>query len=58
MPPPMGRTKLASETPTVRPGDPAPLFTLHSHDGREISLEALRGQRVVIAFMAWAFTNT
>ena len=55
---PVGRTKLASATPTLRVGDTAPAFTLRSHDGREISLEGLRGRPVVIAFFAWAFTNT
>lgn len=54
----MGRTKMASETPTVKAGAPAPAFTLRSHDGREISLDGLRGKRVVIAFFAFAFTNT
>lgn len=55
---PTGRTKIASATATLKAGDPAPDFTLRSHDGREISLAALRGQRVVIAFFAFAFTNT
>lgn len=55
---PTGRTKLATETPTLKAGEPAPAFTLRSHDGREISLASLRGQRVVIAFFAFAFTNT
>ncbi len=56
--PPTGRTKLATQTPTLRVGDPAPAFTLRAHDGREISLAELRGKRVVIAFFAWAFSNT
>lgn len=56
--PPVGRTKIATETANARVGDPAPPFTLRSHDGREISLASLRGQRVVIAFFAWAFSNT
>jgi len=55
---PMGRSKLASETPTVKVGTKAPALTLRSHDGREISLEGLRGKRVVLAFFAFAFTNT
>ena len=55
---PTGRTKLATQTATLKVGDAAPDFTLRSHDGREISLAALRGQRVVIAFFAFAFTNT
>ncbi len=55
---PTGRTKLASRTPTLKVGDPAPAFALRAHDGRDISLSALRGKRVVIAFFAFAFTNT
>jgi peroxiredoxin len=55
---PIGRTKVATETPTLKVAERAPGFTLRSHDGREISLAGLRGQRVVIAFFAFAFTNT
>jgi peroxiredoxin len=55
---PKGRTKMATETKTLKVGDPAPDFTLRSHDGREIHLAALRGQSVVLAFFAFAFTNT
>jgi len=56
--PPKGRTKIASETKTLKVGDTAPDFTLRSHDGREITLSAFRGQSVVLAFFAFAFTNT
>jgi peroxiredoxin len=49
---------MASETKTLKVGDVAPDFTLRSHDGREIKLSAFRGQRVVLAFFAFAFTNT
>lgn len=56
--PPKGRTKLATETSTLRVGDLAPAFTLRSHDGREISLGSMRGKKVVLAFFAFAFTNT
>lgn len=56
--PPVGRTKLATETPTLHVGDAAPDFKLRSDDGREVSLADLRGQRVVIAFFAFAFSNT
>lgn len=49
---------MATETATLRVGDPAPDFTLAAHDGRAITLAALRGQRVVLAFFAWAFSNT
>jgi peroxiredoxin len=55
---PKGRTKIASETKTLKVGDVAPDFTLRSHDGREIKLSDFRGQRVVVAFFAFAFTNT
>jgi peroxiredoxin len=56
--PPKGRTKLASETKTLRVGDAAPDFTLRSHDGREITLSTFRGQSVILAFFAFAFTGT
>jgi hypothetical protein len=55
---PKGRTKIASETKTLKVGDAAPDFTLRAHDGREIKLLAFRGQRVVLAFFAFAFSNT
>jgi hypothetical protein len=55
---PKGRTKIATETKTLRVGDAAPDFTLRAHDGRAITLSALRGQRVVVAFMAFAFSGT
>ena len=55
---PTGRTKVATQTSTLKIGDAAPAFTLRSHDGRDISLEALRGRPVVLAFFAFAFTNT
>jgi peroxiredoxin len=57
-PPPKGRTKVATETKTLRVGDHAPDFTLRSHDDRDIRLADLRGQRVVLAFFAFAFTRT
>lgn len=57
-PRPKGRTKLATRTATLQVGDRAPAFELPAHDGRQISLEALRGQRVVLAFFAFAFTAT
>ena len=55
---PKGRTKLATQTNTLKVGDPAPDFTLRSHDGREITLSSFRGRTVVLAFFAFAFTNT
>ena len=55
---PKGRTKVATQTKTLKVGDVAPDFTLRSHDGREITLTKLRGKNVVVAFFAFAFTNT
>jgi peroxiredoxin len=45
-------------TKTLKVGDIAPDFSLRSHDGREIKLTAFRGQRVVLAFFPFAFSNT
>jgi peroxiredoxin len=56
--PPKGRTKIATATKTLKVGDVAPDFMLRSHDGREIKLSAFRGQRVVVAFFPFAFSNT
>jgi peroxiredoxin len=56
--PPKGRTKIATETKTLKVGDAAPDFALRSHDGREIKLSAFRGQRVVLAFFPFAFSST
>lgn len=53
-----GRTSLASETPTVKVGDPAPDFTLGSHTGEEFHLADKRGTNVVIAFYPFAFSGT
>lgn len=55
---PMGRNKIATETKTLHVGDAAPDFSLRAHDGTAVTLSALRGRRVVIAFFAFAFTNT
>jgi peroxiredoxin len=55
---PKGRNKIATETKTLKVGDVAPDFTLRAHDGSEITLSAYRGRRVVLAFFAFAFTNT
>ena len=55
---PKGRTKTATQTSTLKVGDPAPDFTLRAHDGRTINLAGLKGQRVVLAFMAFAFSGT
>ena len=55
---PKGRTKVSTETATLKVGDRAPEFDLAAHDGRQVSLAALRGKRVVLAFFAFAFTGT
>ena len=52
-----GRTSKASETPTLKVGDPAPDFTLSSHTGEEFTLCQKRGTNVVIAFYPFAFTG-
>jgi len=53
-----GRTSRASDTPTLKVGDPAPDFTLTSHIGDKFQLSEQRGQNVVIAFYPFAFTGT
>jgi peroxiredoxin len=58
VPAPKGRTKVASETKTLKVGDAAPDFTLRAHDGRDVTLSALRGQHAILAFFAFAFSNT
>jgi len=55
---PKGRNKIATETTTLKVGSTAPDFTLRAHDGSEVTLSTLRGKRVVVAFFAWAFSNT
>jgi peroxiredoxin len=52
-----GRTSVASETPTLKVGDPAPDFTLNSHTGEEFTLSKKRGTNVVIAFYPFAFSG-
>jgi peroxiredoxin len=55
---PKGRNKLATETKTLKVGDRAPEFSLRAHDGREVALASYAGRSVVLAFFAFAFTNT
>ena len=46
------------ETPVeLRPGDPAPDFTLPGSDGRTYRLKELAGQPVVLAWFPKAFTG-
>src|SRR6478609_3247142 len=47
---------MSNTVPAV--GDPAPDFTLPSTSGSAISLSALRGKNVVLAFFPLAFTST
>jgi len=53
-----GNTSRASETPTLKVGDPAPDFTLSSHTGEQFHLADQRGKNVVIAFYPFAFSGT
>jgi peroxiredoxin len=55
---PKGRNKIATVTKTLTVGDVAPDFRLRAHDGTEVVLSNLKGRRVVLAFFAFAFTNT
>src|SRR5690348_17846856 len=50
------RDRHVSDDVRLAPGDPAPDFTLTDADGREVSLSALRGQRVIIYFYPAAMT--
>jgi peroxiredoxin Q/BCP len=43
-------------TTQLEPGSPAPDFTLLNQDEREVSLDALRGQRVILYFYPEAMT--
>jgi len=52
-----GRTSRASETPTLRVGDPAPDIALPSHLGDTWTLGDARGSDVVVAFYPFAFTG-
>ena len=53
-----GRTSRASETSTLRVGDPAPDITLPAHTGETWKLADARGQNVVVAFYPFAFSGT
>lgn len=52
----MSTTAAPSATPAV--GSPAPDFTLASTSGEQVTLSALRGRRVLLAFFPLAFTST
>jgi peroxiredoxin len=51
-------TATAPHSDTVRPGQPAPDFSLVSTAGQTISLSAQRGRNVLVAFFPLAFTST
>ena len=53
-----GHASKASETRTLKAGDPAPDFTLISHKGDQFHLADARGGNVVVAFYPAAFTGT
>jgi peroxiredoxin len=53
-----GHASKASETRTLKVGDPAPDFTLTSHTGEPFVLSEARGRNVVLAFYPAAFTGT
>jgi thioredoxin-dependent peroxiredoxin len=40
----------------LKAGDPAPDFVLQAHDGEQIGLSSLRGQRVLLWFFPEADT--
>ncbi len=44
--------------PMPMPGSPAPDFTLASTSGKDVTLSALRGKNVLLAFFPLAFTST
>jgi peroxiredoxin Q/BCP len=44
-------------TDRLAPGDPAPDFTLTSDTGEQVTLSALRGQRVIVYFFPAAMTT-
>jgi peroxiredoxin len=48
----------APATSTIAIGQPAPDFTLDSTRGEKVTLSALRGQTVLLAFFPLAFTST
>jgi peroxiredoxin len=52
----MSATVAPTRTPAV--GSPAPDFTLASTSGEQVTLSALRGRRVLLAFFPLAFTST
>lgn len=54
---PVGRTSVASQTSTLKVGDPAPDFTLPSHLGDPFTLSEQRGKKnVAIIFFPFAYT--
>jgi thioredoxin-dependent peroxiredoxin len=48
--------KIVTADQRLTPGDPAPDFTLSDADGNQVTLSALRGQRVIVYFYPAAMT--
>jgi peroxiredoxin Q/BCP len=46
----------AASAGELKPGDPAPAFSLPGTDGKTHSLDAMKGQWVVLAWFPKAFT--
>jgi peroxiredoxin Q/BCP len=44
------------QPPMLKPGDPAPAFTVQTHEGKTFSLAALKGKKVLLWFYPKADT--
>jgi peroxiredoxin Q/BCP len=44
------------QPPMLTPGDPAPAFTVQTHEGKTLSLAALKGKKVLLWFYPKADT--
>ena len=53
----LANTLLRKEYPLMlKPGEPAPDFTVHTHEGKALSLAQLRGKKVLLWFYPKADT--